>query len=255
MHLTTIERFRKRTAHMIAVKPQIVRLERGVLTICFDDFPKNAWSIGGAVLSDHGVRASYFVSGSLCNTRADGIEYFDERDLQDVWSAKNEVGCHTFDHVSALKVSAQGYQNSILKNAKYLKNVLGCENIRSFAYPYNHTSVFAKIFTRRQFQLARGVGTRANGKFTDLSELSAINLSRSSIAAFPMKGRCFHDIGYLVDRAATQKEWLIVYTHDVSDKPSEHGCRSAGLNELIIRAKSAGLDIKPMKDVAPLLCL
>lgn len=253
MDLTKLEAFRKRIAHRIAMKPHYIRLKRGVLTICFDDFARTAWTNGGAVLGDQGVRGTYFVSGGLCNKTLQGMEFYTERDLQDAWSSKNEIGCHTFDHVSALKVSAASYQKSILRNNKFLLDVLGGGSIQSFAYPYNHTSLLAKLFTRRQFRLARGVGRCTNRRWADFSELSAINLSLSSVSGLNTGRKPRYDMSYLIERAAVRKEWLIVYTHDISDEPSEHGCRTSGLEDMIIRAKRAGLDIRPMNEVPALL--
>ena len=46
-----------------------------------------------------------------------------------------------------------------------------------------------------------------------------------------------------MDGARRRKAWLILYTHDVADRPSPFGCTPAALGRLMDRAQAADFDI------------
>jgi hypothetical protein len=59
------------------------------------------------------------------------------------------------------------------------------------------------------------------------------------------------DIGAYVAEAAARRAWLVLFTHDVRDQPSPHGCTPAELDSAIRLAREAGLDILPFGAVVP----
>ncbi|MGO4572275.1 polysaccharide deacetylase family protein [Microvirga sp. 2TAF3] len=249
MQLTVFDRIEKKIAQSIMLKPKYLRLKRGVLSICFDDFPHSAWAVAGPVLAHYGVHATYFASGGLCNQINNGIQQFTDSDLQEISLSGHELGCHTFDHVSALKVPLEIFKRSIQRNRKFFIERLESAKIESFAFPYNHVTIGSKLLVARRFKLGRGAGNKLNDRWFDLSEMSAINLSLTS-STIPTMGKVpLFDLPYLIDQAAMHRKWLVVYTHDVGDNPSEHGSRTRDFEKLIIQAKSAGLDIKPVREV------
>jgi peptidoglycan/xylan/chitin deacetylase (PgdA/CDA1 family) len=46
-----------------------------------------------------------------------------------------------------------------------------------------------------------------------------------------------------LDKAKARKAWLILYTHDVADEPSQWGCTTSALERLIDRAVAEGFDV------------
>ncbi len=46
------------TARQWKAKPSRLAGYRPVASVTFDDFPRNAWTLGGPVLARHGVRAT-----------------------------------------------------------------------------------------------------------------------------------------------------------------------------------------------------
>ena len=46
-----------------------------------------------------------------------------------------------------------------------------------------------------------------------------------------------------LDKAKARKAWLILYTHDVSETPSQWGCTTGALERLIDRAVAEGFDV------------
>jgi hypothetical protein len=71
----------------------------------------------------------------------------------------------------------------------------------------------------------------------DTSLLTAVGLTRDGLQ--------HDDIGAYVTEAAARRAWLVLFTHDVQDQPSAHGCTPGELDRAIRLARGAGLDILP----------
>jgi peptidoglycan/xylan/chitin deacetylase (PgdA/CDA1 family) len=249
VQLDARQRLRNLVGHKLFVKPKFLQHDCGVLSICFDDFPRSAWKVAGPLLAEHDASATYFVSGAYCGQTYMGIEQFKETDLFEIQQAGHEIGCHTFDHYSALKVPIVEFERSIQKNRQFLQERLKGEPVESFAFPYNHVSLRSKIAVARHFRAARAVGVGVNPSWIDLSEIAGVNLSLTEVGGYAADRSGLLDINKLIAQAAQQRKWLVVYTHDVSDRPSEHGCTVRGLESLLIQARQNGLAIKSIKEV------
>jgi peptidoglycan/xylan/chitin deacetylase (PgdA/CDA1 family) len=242
MHLNPLQRFRRRMAEGLGGPRAAIGLEKGALSVTFDDFPRTAWTEGGAVLAAHGVKGTYYVSGRLCGGTMDGQEQYSEDDLTTLSGAGHEVGCHTFDHISALKSSPAAFARSIEENAKFIADRLDGLEARSFAYPYGHACLTAfRTISDHNFTSARLVVGGCNGPSLRPLRLSALALENGRPEAGGWEA--------LVEKAAAERRWLIIMTHDVQDRPSPYGCTPAVLDALLTSSRRAGLDIRPVASV------
>lgn len=210
-----------------------------MLSVCFDDFPKSAWEVGGRILRDHGARATYFVCGGLCGTRFAGNVMYDEHDLAAIHHEGHELGCHTYDHISPLRRSARSLFESCDRNARFIAERLGDVRLVSFAYPYGDATLSAKRRAPRAFACARGVDAGLNQGRLDLMQLKAVGLeTRLGGAEFVLR--------YLA-AAARERAWLIVFSHDVSETPNRFGCTPTELALVLATARKTGLEILTVK--------
>lgn len=217
-----------------------VSSESGVLSICFDDFPKSAWEVGGRILRDHGVRATYFVCGGLCRTRFLDRDMFDEHDLREIIDEGHELGCHTYDHISALRRSSHRLRESFEQNARFISERFGNVRLVSFAYPYGDAPPGAKRAASQTFACARGVDAGLNRGQLDLMQLKAVGLeTRQGGAKFVLP---------YIAAAAREKAWLTIFSHDVSDTPGAFGCTPAELDIVLGSARKAGLEFMTLKE-------
>jgi len=231
-----------RRAWARTLRPRVLHERRsvGALSICFDDFAKTAWTEGGRVLRDHDVRATYYMCGALAGSMFDGQRMFDASDLEPIHAEGHEIGCHTFDHRSCLRSSPAEFERATLDNQSFLDRHLGDVRLVSFAYPYGDTTSSAKRFAVRRFASARGIHEGLNARRLDLGQLDAVGFESRKLSRFDLVER-------YVTRAAERRAWLVVYTHDVQDRPSSYGCRPTDLDRLFRSAKAAGLEILPVK--------
>ena len=80
-----------------------------VVTFCFDDFPRTAYSVGGAILTRFGARGTYYAALGLMNTENDLGDQFTRRDLDSLLADGHELACHTFSHISCRGVPLSSF--------------------------------------------------------------------------------------------------------------------------------------------------
>jgi peptidoglycan/xylan/chitin deacetylase (PgdA/CDA1 family) len=210
-----------------------------MLSVCFDDFPRTAWTEGGRVLRDHAVRGTYYVSGGLAGTVFGGQRMYDAADLETIHAEGHELACHTFDHRSCLRRREIELSRSLDDNERFVRERVGDVRLVSFAYPYGDVTVSAKCLAVGRFSSSRGVDAGLNRGRLDLGQLKAVGLEASK--------RRIAEVEPFVGLAAEQGAWLVVYTHDVQSSPSDYGCRPEELDRLLSTARTAGLVILPVK--------
>lgn len=217
-------------------------LDQGVLSITFDDFPKTAWTEGGRVMADHGARGTYYVAGGLRGQVLEGRLQFGDEDIEALVAAGHELGCHTFDHISALKTPPAEFAASIRRNAAFVAERAPGYRMESFAYPFGDVSFGGdRVVADQGFTSARGIIPTLNGSPARPRLLAAAGLER--------RKRDEYDFEALIEEAACTQSWLILYTHDVEDDPSPFGCTPAELDRLLTSAKAAGLRVAPVGEV------
>ncbi|WAC58902.1 polysaccharide deacetylase family protein [Brevundimonas sp. SL130] len=233
-----IDKIRRRAGLYLDVRPATIQPTRGVLSLSFDDIPASAWLEAGPVLAQHGVKATYYVCGGLAGGRNLDLPQFETEHLQALHAAGHEVGCHTYEHVSTLRLSPAELDASLARNAAWVSERLGDYQMLSFAYPFGDCALTTKSVIDGRFLCGRGVGNGINIGRADRSLLRAIGLERRRLPNY--------DLEKLIENTAASKGWLIAYGHDVSDAPTPYGCKPEDIDRLIRLAKAADLDIQPV---------
>ncbi|WP_312821004.1 polysaccharide deacetylase family protein [Brevundimonas sp.] len=236
---------RRRAARILGQQPVPVGIAGGVFSISFDDFPQSAWEVAGPILKDHGVLATYFVAGGLCDGENIGKRQFSVNDLQALFEAGHEVGCHTFDHVSALRIGPAALEAQIARNARWVSERLDGHTMTQFAWPFGDVSLSAKAVVARHFEHSRGVRDGVNSGRADRNNLQAIGLESRRLPHY--------DLEALMARTADSNGWLIAYGHDVEDNPTPYGCTPEDLVRIIEMARQAGLTIAPVSSAASMM--
>ena len=233
-----LDQFRRRAAYYLGRDPLPVTPQTGVLSLSFDDFPKSAWEVAGPILKDHGVRATYYVAGGLCDGSNIGKVQYSERDLQEVFEAGHEVGCHTYSHVSVLRLDTQGLADELDRNAAWVAERLDGHVMDQFAYPFGDASLGAKKQIGQRFAHSRGVRDGVNKGVSDRNNLLSFGLESRRLPHY--------DLEAMMAEASARKGWLIGYGHDVESDPTPYGCTPQDLERIILMARQAGLSVLPV---------
>ena len=188
----------------------------------------------------HGVRATYYTSGSFCGRTLEGRTFYDGDDLHALKAAGHEIACHSFAHQATPGLSSQELANDAGRNAEFLKPFLDGGQAESYAFPYGLASPRTKRFFASRFTNVRGVHPRLNSGRADLALLNAIS----------METRCWDSaaIQEAITRARHDHAWIIFYTHGVNEEPGEYDSTPAMLSEILGRLAEARIEILPMRE-------
>jgi hypothetical protein len=109
-----------------------------------------------------------------------------------------------------------------------------------FAYPFGAVSLAAKNALSGRFASCRGTGEGINRGTVDLTDLRAVPLYPGSYDRDRLRR--------LIDENQAVGGWLIFFTHDVADRPSEFGCTPVQLEEIVAYAAETS-PVLPVRDV------
>jgi peptidoglycan/xylan/chitin deacetylase (PgdA/CDA1 family) len=231
---------RIRSARLFPGEMRRISISAPIATVSFDDFPRNAWTVGGEIVEDAGGRATYYVSGSFCSQTSDGVGYFSESDLVEAHRRGHEVGCHTFSHKALPNLSRAAIDVELKKNSEFIRCATGQNDVSSFAYPYGSASIGTKLLLKTRFGACRGIEAGINSGLADFSQLRAVCLEEHVLRSVSFER--------LVEQTCSKKGWLILVTHDVSHQPTPFGCNPNLLKEILYTIKSAGIELVTVKE-------
>lgn len=211
------------------------RLEKPLISFTFDDFPVSAAEKGADLLDTYGVRGTFYASFGLSGRQTIVGKISDASHMARLIQRGHEIGDHTFDHSDALEVSSGRFEESILKNRSYLKAHYPDLEFATFAYPYGYLEFGTKKIAQKYYGCSRSAWKGINHGRIDL------NLLRS----FPLLGdlSSFKAVKRLVDRNLRLNGWLIFFTHDVDERPSDCGCSPGLLEEVLKYAVDTGTTV------------
>jgi peptidoglycan/xylan/chitin deacetylase (PgdA/CDA1 family) len=235
-----LERSRIRLHKSLAVNECFLQLGRGIVSFTFDDFPRSAYLIGGAVLQKHGAQGTYYAALSLMSATTDLGQHFTPDDVRHLLADGHELGCHTFSHLSCSHNSAGAIEADLRKNQAELNKIVPDYHLNQFAYPYGHVSVRAKRIAGRFFRASRSTYPGINTNRSDLNLLLAARL----YSRIP-----WTHIRNLISEMVASHGWLIFFTHDVEQHPSPYGCTRQYLEDAIKCVLESGAQILTVGEV------
>lgn len=233
-----IDKMRRRAGRYLDVRSSALRPARGTFSLSFDDIPVTAWTEAGPILAEHGIKATYYVCGGLAGGQNMGLPQFEPEHLQAIHAAGHEIGCHTYEHVSTLRIDAAELEASLARNAAWVSDVLDGYDMRTFAYPFGDCARASKAVIDRRFLCGRGVRDGVNIGSADRNLLQAVGLESRRLPNY--------DLEAMMTETAECRGWLIAYGHDVMDGPTPYGCTPDDLDRVIRLAKAADLEILPV---------
>jgi peptidoglycan/xylan/chitin deacetylase (PgdA/CDA1 family) len=221
--------------HLIELRPQFP-----IVSFTFDDFPRSAARVGGAILGEHGMRGTYYVSLGLMNCDLPAGPGFSAEDLRDVVSEGHELGCHTFAHCHAWETRPSAFEKSVVENKRALEGLLPTASFRSLSYPIAMPRPETKLRVAKYYSCSRGGVETINVGTTDANSLSACFLEKHRGDADSLKR--------LMDENSRAHGWLIFATHDVAPSPSPFGCTPEFFREIVSYAASSGARVIPVAE-------
>lgn len=217
-----------------------------VVSFTFDDFPVSAGQTGARVLESFGLRATYYTSlGRLGGDSVSGPLASLET-VRRLAHGGHELGCHTYSHLDCSRTDEVQIDADCERNRTFARQYVQ-QDLVSFAYPFGGINRAARRLICRRYSTARTVWPGINRRQMDLAALRAVSLSGANTGIE-------RALRYL-DNVWNAGGWLVFYTHDVGDSPSEFGCSEISLRYVCEYALALGLDVVPVREVARRLTL
>ena len=226
-------KLRRRLIRLAHRRPAKVSLDRPMVSFSFDDAPATACEAGASVLEARGVRGTYYFAAGLAGRDGPMGRFATGEDARRLHAAGHEIACHTYSHLDCGQSSRAETLDDVNRNAESL-SAWGASDIVSFAYQYGDVAAPAKTALSTRFKTLRALH---HGLITDGADLN-------QAPAVGIEGEDGEGIANAwLDKAKTRKAWLILYTHDVADRPSQWGCTTRALERLLDRALAEGFDV------------
>jgi len=225
----------RRLARWCSRRPFRIEMEKPIISFTFDDFPRSALLIGGALLHDRQFSGTYYASFGLMGRKAPTGKIFIREDLNRLVNQKHELACHTFDHFDSWNTEPSEFAASLRRNQSALASLLGGSSFTTFSYPISWPRPETKRRVAARFECARGAGQTFNAGTADLNYLKAffIEQSRDNIDF----------IERTIEANARAKGWLIFATHDVCDSPTRFGCTPGLFERILDKSVQSGASI------------
>jgi peptidoglycan/xylan/chitin deacetylase (PgdA/CDA1 family) len=226
-------KLRRRLVRLAARRPARLSLERPMVSVSFDDPPATAAHAGARALEDRGLRGTYYVSAGLAGRQGPMGRYATREETMALHAAGHEIACHTFSHLDCGAAPRNAVEADVARNHQALAD-WGAGEPANFAYPYGDVSHGAKAALGPRYRVLRALNHGLIEAGTDLNQAPAVGVEG---ADGERTARAW------LERAIRRRAWLILYSHDVSDQPTEWGCTPGALARLIDRALEAGCEV------------
>jgi peptidoglycan/xylan/chitin deacetylase (PgdA/CDA1 family) len=235
-----MSRLSRRLAELDRAKTFAMRSPRPIVSFTFDDIPDSALDNGARVLSQNGVRGTFYVAGGICGDEAFGWRFADGESLRKLVDEGHEIGCHTFSHPDVQTLDRAALERELEANRAFFTALDPRVSLDNFAYPYGSVGLRQKRAVQERFLSCRSVREGINFGRVDAGFLKAVRLYDSAITR--------EGIDALVAETVRRNGWLIFYTHDVADPPSDQGCSPALLAHAVRSAKAAGCECLSVRE-------
>ncbi|HEX3862651.1 MAG TPA: polysaccharide deacetylase family protein [Stellaceae bacterium] len=230
----------RRLGPLMRVRPGSVNGSGGAVSFTFDDFPKSALEAGGAILEKYGARGTYYVALGLAGSdgKLGPIATLD--DIRETHERGHELACHTFSHLDCSRAAAGEIADDLRRNQAAFAELLDGYTPTNFAYPYGRYLSPAKRQVAPLYATCRGTAGGVNHGTADFADLRGTRIYAPGFSDAAMRK--------LIDRNLALGGWLIFYTHDIAETPSEYGCTPAQFESVVAYAAERS-PLLPVRDV------
>jgi peptidoglycan/xylan/chitin deacetylase (PgdA/CDA1 family) len=215
-----------------------------LVSFTFDDFPRSALRVGGAILKGFGLAGTYYTSFGLMGQQAPTGRIFVAEDLRDLVAQGHELGCHTFHHCHSWETKPRTFEASIEENRQALARWVPGAAFKTFSYPIALPGARTKRRVARHFECCRGGGQTHNAGTLDANMLAAYFLEKD--------GGDVGRVRRMFEVNARDQGWLILATHDVCETPTPYGCAPKFFETVVKLALDSGAKVLPVSEALAL---
>lgn len=224
---------RRQLTRLHARRPAPRDAGRGLVTFSFDDAPASSIAHGAPVLEERGTRGTWYLCAGLFGAEIAhlGGRMAGRDETAELGARGHEVACHTWGHLDCGRTAPAELADDLDRNDAALR-AIGAEP-RTFAYPFGDVGFGTKRLVGRRFALCRTVRPGLLRRGSDLAQAPGVGLQGPGGEATALRW---------IARAAADRAWLILFTHDVRPDAGAWGCTPDALARVADAALAAGLE-------------
>lgn len=230
----------RKAARYSVSKPFAMRNNAPLVSFTFDDVPASAYTNGGAILEQHGVRGTFYIATGTLGAIDRHWRVIDGDQVRALYDRGHEIGCHTFSHIAVDQLDANEMDEELRRNRASLHELCAGIEIRNFCYPFGRISWPRKQQAEQCFDSCRGIYEGINADTIDLGLLRVIELYDRTLT--PEK---LHSV---LRETRERNGWLVFYSHDVAETPSWIGCSPRLMRETIAAAQAENMECLTIRD-------
>lgn len=225
-----------RRYRLLNKRDRTIAWDGGVVSFTFDDFPESA-TAGARLLEARDWRGTFYMATAVAgqDSAVGRIATFDS--ARELHAAGHEIGNHTHSHLRCNGAKKSVLRAELTASSAALKSMDGN---RSFALPFGAYDASALNVLSGRFDTIRTVQKGVNAQQADLNLLKANPIYRS------IK---LEAVEALLQEVREKNGWLIFYTHDVCEQPSEFGCTPEQFDQVLALVAERGLPVKTVSEV------
>lgn len=219
------------------------KLDRPIVSITFDDFPKSAIDIGAAELETRGWTGTYYTSAGLKGISNHHGPHFKASDLPLLESKGHEIAGHTHDHIGCTSITTSEVMQQVTTNVAALRSMGVTGPIDGFAYPFGEANAGLKQTLSEHYHAVRGISDGVHYNRADLNELKSCGLYSSTYESVM---RRIHSLG-------KKPGWITLFTHDIQHTPSQWGCTPAEYKSVLDAIADQNAIVLPVREAVQFL--
>jgi peptidoglycan/xylan/chitin deacetylase (PgdA/CDA1 family) len=225
----------RRLARALPYRPFELRMEHPVVGFTFDDFPASAAEHAAPLLEDVGARGTFYFADGLADGYENGQLIASCAAVSELAARGHDIGAHTRGHIDVQRTHTTDLIVDVAANTSAIATLSG-QVPASFAYPFGVVSMRSKAVLASRYAGLRGITSGINRGLIDLAHLHAQELYDVSSTLDSMEE--------LLDDLERRGGWLIFYTHDVREHPSDIGCSPAYFGAVLDLVHRRGIAIE-----------
>jgi peptidoglycan/xylan/chitin deacetylase (PgdA/CDA1 family) len=227
------------------------------VTFTFDDGLDSVYSQAAPTLAKYGLTGtSYVITGCVGMTTTPNTCHADSNEKYMTWAqvaaVQNtygwEIGSHTVSHPYLASSDASDGQPNVLTDQQVTDELVNSKaalaahgiNATDFASPYGDYSNNVLAEAAKLYESHRGFADQ-NNNIWSYNDMVLNNMQvQSGVTVAEVKAR--------IDKAITNKEWLVLTFHDIrvnaSTNPSDYQYKTSDLDQIAAYAQSKASQIK-----------
>lgn len=221
-------------------RPHLLKLDAPVVAFTFDDFPVSVFENAAPALEDAGMLGTFYLASGLMQRVENGQLIVDQEMVATLSDRGHEIGGHTHGHINVQKTPRRDLMADVRRNDEEIARIVGSARPVSFAYPFGMISVPSKLALMRHYPGLRGIKVGTNSGLIDLAHLKAQELYDCSNDS--------ESIDRMLDDVERRCGWLIFYTHDVREDPTNIGCSPAFFSQVVDKVRRRGIKVETVID-------